>query len=216
MDIKQYNKKEMGAVWKELRLQLLILGSFLGVMWGLVLVDHWVDSFSFAQIGLQPRTLAGIPAAIYFHFLHINFLHMALCTLPFLILGWLVMLRDTRDFWVVTGASMLASGAALWLFGTGELASGMLHVHWVGSGGLIMGFAGCLLARAFFERSWLSMGVALLVLFLYGGSLMTLLNPLTSNAFAAYVAAFVAGGLVTRFMARNFSEKTTRSVTDPL
>ena len=81
--------------------------------------------------------------------------HLTANTLPLIILGWLVMLRRTYDFVVVVLVSALVSGLGIWLFG------GSRTIH-LGASGVIFGLLGALLARAYFERSWAALGLAII------------------------------------------------------
>ena len=97
-------------------------------------------------LGIQPRTAAGLPVGSRLApFLHGGFGDLgAANTIPFIVLGWLVMLRSTSDFFVVAVVSAAVSGLGVWLFG------GSHSVH-VGLSGVIFGFLGYLLARGVYE-----------------------------------------------------------------
>ncbi|MEZ4614833.1 MAG: rhomboid family intramembrane serine protease [Caldilineaceae bacterium] len=82
-------------------------------------------------------------------------------TLPFLLLGWFVMLRGVGEFILVSLIAGLISGAGIWLFG----APDTIHI---GMSGVIFGYLGFLLGRGYFERSAIAIGLAFLVGLLYG------------------------------------------------
>ncbi len=205
-DIGQFNKKEMGSIWREFKYQAAILGVVLGIMWVLVGVDYFWDGVQFANYGIDPRTMEGLPAVFYAHFLHTNPLHLLVNMTPFVILGWLVMFRDTRDFFAVSFMTILAAGGAVWLFGN--------DVTRVGSGALICGYLGCLLSWGIFERSITSILVSVGVGILYFGILLSVLNPFAHHSWVGCVAALLTGAFVARFMTRHFRSHLTNSITD--
>lgn len=66
---------------------------------------------------------------------HCGWSHLAANSLPFAILGFLVMGRGERTFWAVSAGIVVLGGLAVWLFGRGQ------SVH-VGASGLIFGYFG--------------------------------------------------------------------------
>lgn len=179
------------------RMQLRIetIGSMLAIMWVLEICDSVLPGLELDALGIRPRTLwglAGIPLA---PFLHVGFAHLAANSLPFLVLGWLVMLRSLREFWLVTGVVTLVSGLAVWLVA----GSGTVHV---GASGLIFGYLGYLLFRGIFERSFSTILVALLVGVLYGGALWGVIPLEEGVSWQGHLFGFLAGILSARLLSR--------------
>ena len=115
------------------------------VLWLLEVVDQLIFGGRLDALGIQPRTAVGLRGIALAPFLHGGFADLAANTIPFVVLGWLVMLRSTSDFFVVAVVSAAVSGLGVWLFG----GSGSVHV---GLSGVIFGFLGYLLARGVYER----------------------------------------------------------------
>jgi membrane associated rhomboid family serine protease len=124
----------------------------------------------------------------------VGFGHLAANTVPLIVLGWLVMLRRTRDFIVVTLVSVLVSGLGIWLFG------GANTIH-LGASGVIFGLLGALLARAYFERSWVALGLAIVAGLLYGGMLWGVLPGAPGVSWLGHFFGFVGGVLAARLLA---------------
>jgi len=59
--------------------------------------------------------------------------HLLANTVPLLVLGWLIMLRDAKHFIPVTLLAMLGSGLCAWTLG----ASGSVHI---GASGVVFGY----------------------------------------------------------------------------
>ncbi|MGA4636036.1 rhomboid family intramembrane serine protease [Pseudomonas solani] len=136
--------------------------------------------------GLLPRHLDGLPGILFAPWLHGSWGHLASNLPGLLILGWLAMLGGIRPFLLASASIILGSGLLVWLFGR----NGM-HV---GASGWLFGLWALLLVRAWFQRSWLDLLVAALVLFYYGGWVSGLL-PRSGVSFEYHIAGALCGGL---------------------
>ena len=58
-------------------------------------------------LGISPRNLIGLRGILFAPFLHGGFYHLISNTVPFVVLGWLVMIRNTKDFMCYGGESMI-------------------------------------------------------------------------------------------------------------
>jgi membrane associated rhomboid family serine protease len=141
---------------------LKVVGGLVAVFWIVEIADAALFRGRLDMFGIRPRRLDGLAGIFLAPFLHGGFLHLIANTMPFLILGGLIHWRKPKDFVPVTVLSALIGGAGTWLFG----APGSVHV---GASGIIFGFFGFLVARAYYERSFVSILTAFVVLFLYGG-----------------------------------------------
>lgn len=171
-----------------LKSQAIILGSFLLIFWVLEIVDQLFLGRALDGLGVRPRTVAGLRGMLFAPFLHGNFPHLIANTIPFLVLGWFVLVQGTRTFWLVTAVSILVSGLGMWLFGR----SNSIHL---GASGLIFGYFGFLLLRAYFERSLRAILWAIGVFLLYGGMLWGIVAFQTGVSWQAHLFGFLGGGL---------------------
>ena len=87
------------------------------LLWLLEAIDLLIFRGRMDAFGVRPRTMTGLRGIVFAPFLHAGFGHLAANTIPFIVLGWLVMLRSTGDFFVVTAVSAAVSGLGVWLFG---------------------------------------------------------------------------------------------------
>src|SRR5215213_8678642 len=120
---------------------LVVLAWFIEIA-DFIVPGRWLDSH-----GIVPRTLAGLLGIFFTPFLHGGFAHLAANTIPFLTLGFLVMLRGLGTFLGVTLTIMVLGGLGVWLFAP----SNTIHI---GASGVIFGYIGYLLARGYFERQF--------------------------------------------------------------
>ena len=170
-----------------LQAQVKILGGFVLLFWLLEGID-WVLGGALDYFGVIPRTAVGLRGILFGPFLHGNFAHLAANTVPFLILGWLVLLSGVQVFWWVTGITAVISGLGIWLFG----ATNSIHL---GASGLIFGYFGFLLLRGFFERSLGAILGSLLVGIAYGGILWGVLPLEAGVSWQAHLFGFIGGCL---------------------
>ena len=116
-----------------------------------------------------------------------------------IVLGWLVMVRRMNDFIIVTMVTVLISGLGTWLIGPTN------SVH-LGASGLIFGYFGFLLLRSYFDRSFSSIALALLVFFLYGGLIWGVLPFEAGISWQGHLFGFAGGGFSAYLLAERDSE----------
>lgn len=184
-----------GSAARTLRGQLLILGGFVAILWLVELADTIIFDGSLDANGVKPRTISGLRGILFMPFLHQGFGHLLANTFPIIILGWLVMVRNTADIFVVSGVTMLVAGLGIWLFG----APNSVHV---GASGLVFGFFGFLLARAYFERSLAAISMALIVFMLYGGIIWGVLPGQAGVSWLGHLFGFAGGVLAAYFLSQ--------------
>ena len=172
--------------------QAIVLGVFVAVLWFLETIDAFFLRGALDGFGIAPRALTSLPAVLVAPFLHAGFGHLMANTIPFIVLGWMVMWRRTSDLFVVFLASAIASGLGVWLFGGA-------HTLHLGLSGVIFGFLGFLLARGYYERSVGAIAVALTAFLLYGGILWGVLPLQQGVSWQGHLFGFV-GGVVTAYV----------------
>lgn len=193
-DTRAIARQETKALARELKTQGTILGGLVATMWVLELVDILVFRQGLNVYGIFPRYIIGLRGILFAPFLHGGLGHLIANTIPFLILGWFVMLQETSNFFVVTAITMLVSGLGVWLLGS----SG---VH-VGASGVIFGYLGFLLARGYFERNLPSILLALIVGVFFGGALWGILPTVPGISWEGHLFGFIGGVLAARFLSR--------------
>ncbi|MGQ4646526.1 rhomboid family intramembrane serine protease [Lyngbya aestuarii] len=189
------SSQETKALAKELTSQFFILGGLVAIMWILELLDATVLRHQLDLYGIIPRQEIGLRGILFAPFLHGNLTHLIANTIPFVTLGWLVMLQETSDFFVVTAITMLVGGMGVWLFG----ATGSIHI---GASILIFGYLGFLLLRGYFERNLPSMILSLVVGVLYGGAIWGILPTQSGVSWEGHLFGFLGGVIAARFLAR--------------
>lgn len=186
------SSSETKAIAREFKAQVYILGGLVALMWALEFIDLFLGG-ALNQFGIMPRSLVGLRGILFAPLLHGNFPHLISNTVPFIVLGWLVMLRRTSDFFVVTPIAMLVGGLGTWLIGS------PYSVH-IGASGVIFGYLGFLLLRGYFERSVTAILFSVVVGFLYGGILWGVLPGQIGISWEGHLFGFIGGVIAARLL----------------
>ena len=165
---------------------LIVLFGLVAFAWLLEIGDalipgHWLDNQ-----GIRPHTIAGLFGILFAPFLHGGFAHLAANTVPFLILGFLVMVRGLSTFVGVSLLIVVFGGLGVWLFGS-------TNTDHIGASGLIFGYIGYLLGRGYFERGFWAIVIALLVAVIYGSALWGVLPGDPRISWQGHLFGFLAG-----------------------
>ncbi|MEL6326823.1 MAG: rhomboid family intramembrane serine protease [Cyanobacteria bacterium J06626_23] len=155
-------------------------------LWTIEIVDQvWLGG-GLDRYGIMPRRWLGLRGILLAPFLHGGFEHLAANTLPLLGLSLLVM--GFGDWWLTTLLALLTAGVGTWLIA----ATGSVHI---GASGVIFGYIGCLTLRGYFERSPVAIGVSILTIGLYGGSLGGVLPGQAGVSWEGHLFGFLGGAL---------------------
>ena len=188
-------KEAKVSIARELKTQAIILGGFIALFWAMEIVDLSFQRGTLDTYGIRPHSIVGLRGILFAPFLHGGLGHVAANTIPFLTFGWLIMLRETRDFFVVTVVTMLTSGLGVWLFGSPNT------IH-IGASGLVFGYFGFLLLRGYFERSFAAILFSLIVGLFYGSLIWGILPLRYGISWEAHLFGFLGGALAARLLAR--------------
>jgi membrane associated rhomboid family serine protease len=175
---------------REFKSQFTILLTMFAAMWAIFVITS-VTGGVLLYLGVIPRTVIGLRGILFAPFLHGSLDHIVANSIPFLLFGWLVMLRDPRHFVPVTAISMIGSGAVAWLVG----APGSVHI---GASGLIFGYLGFLMLSGWFARNFISIALSIVVIFLWGGMIAGVMPGTAGISWQAHLGGFIAGTIAAR------------------
>ena len=178
------------SVTRSLKAQTITLGASVGALWVAFAANTMLGG-ALLRFGIVPRTSDGLVGILIAPFLHANLNHLVANTIPFLIFGWLVMLRDRKHFLPVTLFSILGSGLLAWTFG----APGSVHV---GASGVIFGYLGFLLLSGWYARSFSSVMISVAVAVLWGGTVMQVLPGTPGVSWQGHLGGLIGGILAAR------------------
>lgn len=137
--------------------------------------------------GIYPRTLSGLQGIVFAPWLHGSVRHLLSNILPLAILSWLVMTEGVERYLRVSSLICIVGGLLVW-------ALGRTSLH-VGASGLIFGLWAYVLARGWYERSMLSVLIAVLVALTYSGLVFGFI-PVPGVSFESHLFGAFAGVLV--------------------
>jgi membrane associated rhomboid family serine protease len=185
----------MKEVVSEIKTQISILVTLVAMMWGIEILDTFVFQHGLDTFGILPRQPIGLRGILFAPFLHGSFAHLSANTLPFIVLGWLIMARNISDFTIVSIVCMVVGGLGTWLFGN--------HGVHIGASGVIFGYLGFLLTRCYFDRRLSSGLIALFVGCTYGSVLWGILPSLPSISWEGHLFGFLGGILAAKLVKYN-------------
>ena len=180
----------MTSVTSVLKTQALVLGGTLAVFWAVFLVNTVLGG-SLLTLGVIPRTMIGLRGILFAPFLHGSLNHLAANSIPFLALGWMVMLRDERHFIPVTLAGMIGSGITTWLLG----APGSVHI---GASGVIFGYLGFLMLTGWYTRSFISILLSVIVTLFWGSLVFGIMPGEPGISWQSHIGGFLGGVFAAR------------------
>lgn len=181
------------AITKELRTQAAILSTSVALMWAIEIIDIFVLQGRLDRFGIRPYSIPGLWGILFAPFLHGGFSHLIANTVPFITLGWLVMLQETSDFFIVTAIAMVVGGLGTWLTGS----PGSIHI---GASGVVFGYLGFLLFRGYFLRNVPSIAVSLVVGLFYGGLIWGVLPIQAGVSWQGHLFGFIGGAIAAKFL----------------
>ena len=192
----------MTGVTSTLKTQAVVLGGTLAVFWAVFVVNSLLGG-SLLSLGIIPRTTIGLRGILFAPFLHGTLNHIVANSIPFLALGWMVMLRDERRFIPVTLAGMFGSGVTAWLLG----APGSVHI---GASGVIFGYLGFLMLTGWYTRSFVSILLSVIVTLAWGSLVLGMMPGQPGISWPAHIGGFLGGV----FAARGFTVPRRRPWAD--
>ncbi len=163
------------------------------LVWIVELVNFFLGH-SLNGFGLVPRRLDGLPGILLSPVLHGGFTHLISNTGGLLALGGLVAMRGEKHFLTTTLAIVILGGALVWIFGRPAL-----HV---GASGLVFGYFGLLLGRAWYRSTWDALLVAIVVIAVYGGLIWGVLPLQKFVSWEGHLAGLIAGFAVAGWSSR--------------
>jgi membrane associated rhomboid family serine protease len=168
-------------------------------MWLLELLDQ-LSGNRLDQLGIHAREVDGMPEILTAPFLHAGWDHLISNSLPFLVLGFLVLLSGLARWLVSSLIIIVISGMTAWLLTP-------VHTIILGASGLIFGWLTYLLARGLWSRRPAQVVIAVLVLLVYGGLIWGLLPGSAGISWQAHLGGAIGGVLAAWLLHRRASRQ---------
>ena len=172
----------------------IVVAALAAVMWVAEIADQ-IAGGRLDRHGIEPRELDGLDGIVFAPFLHSGFDHLIGNTIPFLLLGFAIALGGAMRVAVVTVIVALVGGLGTWLVAPANT------VH-IGASGIVFGYAAYLVARGAYSRSLLQIGLGLVVLVVWGTTLLRGLVPEDGISWQGHLFGAVGGVIAARMLHR--------------
>ena len=166
---------------------LLLVAAMAAVMWVVEIADQ-LDHGRLERFGIEPRDPGALDGIAFAPFLHAGFDHLIGNTVPFLVLGAAIALGGALRVAAVTVIVAVVGGLGTWLVAPADT------IH-IGASGVVFGYAAYLVARGFFSGRLLQIGLGLLVLGVWGATLLRALVPTDGISWQGHLFGAVGGVL---------------------
>jgi membrane associated rhomboid family serine protease len=145
----------------------------------------WITGWDTLDLGIHPREVQGLIGIFSAPFVHASFAHLMSNTLPLGFLAAVALYAYPRATRYALPFIWIFSGIGVWLF-----ARPSAHV---GISGIVHGLMFFVFLLGVFRRDRLGVAIALLVFFLYGGMVMTVLPRDPDISFEYHLFGAIAG-----------------------
>lgn len=180
---------------------MIVVAALAALMW----VVEGVDEIAGGRLdrnGIVPRDPDGLDGVVWAPFLHGGFDHLVGNTIPFLLLGFAVALGGVARVVVVTVVVALVGGLGTWLVAPSDT------VH-IGASGIVFGYAGYLVARGVFSRSAGQILLGVVVLAVWGTTLLRGLVPEDGISWQGHLFGAIGGVVAARLLHRRATRRET-------
>jgi membrane associated rhomboid family serine protease len=174
------------------------------IMWVLEIYDQLTGE-SLDQYGIEPHEVDGLGGILLAPFLHAGFGHLIGNTVPFVLLGLTIALGGVVRVAATTAIVVLVAGFGTWLIAP----SGTDHI---GASGVVFGYATYLVARGVYSRRLLHLGVGLVVLAVYGTTLLFALIPRDGISWQGHLCGGIGGIVAARLLDRRAARTAAESL----
>lgn len=173
-----------------------------------LLVGLWVvealDQLSGNQLdnyGIQARDVDGLPEIFTAPFLHAGWDHLVGNSLPFFVLGFLVLLGGLARWLWSSLITIVSSGLTAWLLTPANTII-------LGASGLIFGWLTYLLARSLWSRQPGQVALSIGILIVYGGMIWGIFPSGSGISWQAHLGG-AAGGVLAAWLLHRRSPRPT-------
>jgi membrane associated rhomboid family serine protease len=180
--------------WAALVMLLLLAG-----LWMLEFLDQ-LSGHQLDQLGIHAREVDGMPEIFTAPFLHSGWDHLLSNSLPFYILGFLVLLSGLARWLASSLIIIVISGVAAWSLTPA-------HTIILGASGLIFGWLTYLLARGIWSRRPAQAVVAAVVLLVYGGLIWGIFPSGAGISWQAHLGGAIGGVVAAWLLHRRSSRR---------
>lgn len=179
------------------RISLFITLSFISLLWIIKLFEIFTKT-DLSFLGVLPREARGLIGIVMAPLIHSDFSHLASNTFTLIVLMMFLFYAYTNSSFRVFFTVYIFSNVLVWIFGR--------EAYHIGASGVVYGLVTFLFFVGLFRHDSKSIGLSLVVTFMYGGLVWGVLPTDPKISFEAHLSGAVVG-LIAALIFRN---------TDPL
>ncbi|WP_298133391.1 rhomboid family intramembrane serine protease [Micropruina sp.] len=165
----------------------IVVGIGVALLWLIELVDQ-ITRGSLDALGIHSWQVWSLPSIFLAPWLHADWAHLSANTLPFAVLGFLVMIGGAVRAVLSTLWSVVVSGLSAWLLSAPNTIT-------IGASGLIFGWLTYLLTRGLFARNGKQILLAVVIFVVYGGILWGVFPTQAGVSWQAHLGGAIGGVL---------------------
>lgn len=169
----------------------LVIGVAVVLLWLIELADQ-ITRGSLDALGIHAWQLSSLPSVFVAPWLHVDWAHLSANTVPFAVLGFLVILGGAVRALLSTLWSVVTSGVFAWLLSPPNTVT-------IGASGLIFGWLTYLLTRGIFGRDGKQILLAVVIFLVYGGILWGVFPTQVGVSWQAHLGGAIGGVLAAWF-----------------
>jgi len=173
---------------------LIFVAAMAGLMWVSEIIDS-ISGVDLDQYGIEPRDVDGLVGIATAPFLHLGFGHLVGNTVPFLLLGGAIALSGLARVLTATLIIAVVGGLGTWLVAPS-------NTEHIGASGIVFGYAAYLIARGLYSRSLVHLGVGVIVIGVYGSTLLFGVVPEDGVSWQGHLFGAVGGVVAARLLDR--------------
>jgi membrane associated rhomboid family serine protease len=171
----------------------VVIAAMTILMWLVETID--IAAGDLDSAGIHPRDAEGLTGIAASPFLHAGFGHLIGNTIPFLVLGLAIAVGGLMRTLAVVGIVAVVGGLGTWLTAPSNTVV-------IGASGLVFGFATYLVARGAYSRTPWHIAGGLVVLVIYGSTLLVGLVPTPGVSWQGHLFGGVGGLVAARALHR--------------
>ena len=163
---------------------ILFPALFVLAFW-LVKIIEITTGLSFVQFGIFPRSIDGLKGVLFSPFIHANFNHLISNSLPFFILGFMLIYFYRRISYQIFIILYFLSGISVWFFGR--------EAWHIGASGVVYAMAAFHFVSGIIRSDVRLLTLSVVVVFLYGGLVWGLLPIRPEVSWEGHLSGAIAG-----------------------
>ena len=175
---------QFNAILTSVMQHTLLVASIVATFWVVQLINHLLN-YRLNDFGLVPRTVHGLWGILFSPFLHSDFSHLILNTVPLFLLSLMVLVSGLAVYIKVSVFIIVVGGLLTWVLGRKA-------IH-IGASGYIMGLWTYLLGGAWQHSGLMNIILAALCLYYFSAMIFNLFPINKTSSFEGHLFGALAG-----------------------